>query len=69
MNTFSKEIKEKVEKYLKENECATSVVWAGDYCRTFDENGVIEDFMINIDEDGVLCVTPKENWQVTLTIE
>ena len=70
MNTLTKETMEKVEICLRENEEAYSIEWAGDYCRTFDENGdVIDDFMIDIDEDDVTCVTSMKNWQVTLPIE
>ena len=39
MNALTKETMEKVEIYLRENEEAYSIEWAGDYCRTFDENG------------------------------
>ena len=39
MKAISKEDKTKVEKYLKENESAVSVIWGEDSCTTFDANG------------------------------
>lgn len=69
MNSFSKETKEKVEKYLKENECATSVVWVDDSCTTLDEEGkAIEDFMIDVEDDGEIYYTPVSNPSVTLNV-
>lgn len=71
MKTISNEIKEKVEKYLKENECAISVTWGGaDSCTTFDADGnAIEDFMIDIEEDGCIYYTPVSYSSVTLRVE
>ena len=70
MKTISKENKEKVEKYLKENECATSVKWGEDSCTIFDAEGnAIEDFMIDIEEDGTIFYTPVSDSSVTLKIE
>lgn len=70
MKTISKETKEKVENYLKENELAKSVVWGEDSCTTFDAKGnAIEDFMIDIEEDGVIYYTPVSNPSVTLNVD
>ena len=67
---FTNEIKLKVEQYLKENECATSIQWNGDdTCTTFDKNNVaIDDYIIEV-EDGKIYYTPVSNWNVTLEIE
>lgn len=70
MTTISKEIKEKVEKYLKENECAISVSWGVDSCTTFNADGkAIEDFMIDIEENGCIYYTPVSDTSVTLKVE
>ena len=70
MKTISKETKEKVEKYLKENECAISVIWGKDSCTTIDAKGnAIEDFMIDVEEDGNIYYTPVANPSVTLNVE
>ena len=70
MKTISKETKERVEKYLKENELAKSVVWGEDSCTTFDAKGnAIEDFMIDVEEDGVIYYTPVSNPSVTLNVD
>lgn len=70
MKTISKETKEKVENYLKENELAKSVVWGEDSCTTFDAKGnAIEDFMIDVEEDGVIYYTPVSNPSVTLNVD
>lgn len=69
MNALTKEAKEKVEKYLKENECAISVVWGEDSCTALDAEGkAIEDFMIDIENDGEICYTPVSNPSVTLNV-
>ena len=66
---LTKEAKEKVEKYLKENECAISVVWGEDSCTALDAEGkAIEDFMIDIENDGEICYTPVSNPSVTLNV-
>lgn len=70
MKTISKETKEKVENYLKENELAKSVVWGEDSCTTFDAKGnAIEDFMIDVEEDGEIYYTPVSNPSVTLNVD
>lgn len=70
MKTISKETKEKVENYLKENELAKSVVWGEDSCTTFDAKGnAIEDFMIDVEEDGGIYYTPVSNPSVTLNVD
>ena len=52
MKTISKKTKEKVEKYLRENECAFGVVWGEDSCTTIDaSSNAIEDYMIDVEED------------------
>lgn len=69
MNTLTKETKEKVEKCLKENECAISVDWGEDPCTIFDAEGkAIEDFMINVEDDGEIYYTPVSNPSVTLQV-
>lgn len=69
MNVLTKEAKEKVEKYLKENECAISVVWGEDSCTALDAEGkAIEDFMIDIENDGEIYYTPVSNPSVTLNV-
>lgn len=69
MNALTKERKEKVEKYLKENECAISVVWGEDSCTTFDaEDKAIEDFMIDVEDNGEIYCTPVSIPSVTLHV-
>ena len=69
MNVLTKEAKEKVEKYLKENECAISVVWGEDSCTTLDAEGkAIEDFMIDVEGDGEIYYSPVSNPSVTLNV-
>jgi len=69
MNALRKETKEKVEKYLKENECAISVAWGEDSCTALDAEGkAIEDFMIDIEDDGEIYYTPVSNPSVTLNV-
>ena len=66
MSELSKEIKEKVETYLTENECATSVVWGEDSCTTLDAEGkALEGFMIDVEDDGEIYYTPVSNPSVT----
>lgn len=70
MKTITKETKEKVEKCLKEKECAISVVWGDDSCTTLNAAGkAIEDFMIDIEEDGEIYYTSVSNPSVTLRVE
>ena len=69
MNALTKEAKEKVEKCLKGNECAISVVWGEDSCTTLDIDGkVIEDFMIDVEDNGEVYYTPVYNPSVTLQV-
>ena len=69
MNTLTKETKEKVEKCLKENECAINVDWGEDSCTIFDAEGkAIEDFMIDVEDDGEIYYTPVSNPSVTLQV-
>lgn len=69
MKTLSKEVKEKVEKYLKEHECAISVVWGKDSCTALDAEGkAIEDFMIDIEDEGEIYYTPVSIPSVTLNV-
>lgn len=70
MKQISEEDKKKVEKYLKENECAISVIWGKDSCTIFDASGIaIEDFMIDIDEDGSIYYTAVSDPSVSLNVE
>ena len=67
---IKKSIKERVESCLRKNEGAWSIVWGEDSCTTFDANGnAIEDYMIDIEEDGGIYYTPVSYWQVTLKVE
>jgi len=69
MNTLTKETKEKVEKCLKTNECAINVVWRKDSCTIFDgEDKAIDDFIIDVEEDGDIYYTPVSNPSVTLQV-
>lgn len=69
-NTLSKETKEKVEKYLRENENAHQIEWEGSYCSIYAKDGCfIDNFIVEYDEDGVLCLTSQKNWQVTITLD
>ena len=69
MNSLTKEMKEKVEKYLKKNECAINVVWGEDSCTTFNADGkTIEDYMIDVENDGEIYYTPVSNPLVTLQV-
>ena len=69
MKTISKETQEKVEKYLSENECAFGVVWGEDSCTTIDaSSNAIEDYMIDVEEDGEIYYTPVSNPSVTLKV-
>ena len=69
MNSLTKEVKEKVEKCMKENESAVSVIWGDDSWNTFDaESKAIEDFMIDVEEDGEIYYTPVSNPSVTLQL-
>lgn len=70
MKTLSKETKEKVERCLREKECVFSVVWGEDSCTTFDVGGMaIDDFMIDIEDDGEIYYTPVSDASVTLRVE
>ena len=69
MNTLTKETKEKVEKCLKTNECAISVLWGEDSCTIFEAEGkAIEDFMIDVEGDGEIFYTPVSTPSVTLQV-
>lgn len=69
MNTLAKEAKEKVEKCLKENECAISVDWGDDSCTIFNAEGkAIEDFRIDVEANGTIFYTPVSNPSVTLQV-
>ena len=68
--TISKEKKEKVEKYLQENEGAISILWGDDSITTFNEEGkAIEDFMIDFEDDGEIYYTPVSNPSATIRID
>ena len=69
MKALTKETKEKVEKCLKENECAISVDWGEDSCTIFDAKGnAIEDFVIDVEENGEIYYTPVTTPSVTLQV-
>ena len=69
MNTFLKETKEKVEKYLREIEFVIYVEWGDGSCTTFDAHGnTIDDFMIDVEDDGEIFYTPVSNPSVTLQV-
>jgi len=69
MSLLTKEVKEKVEKSLKESECAISVDWGEDSCTIFDAEGkAIEDFMIDVEDDGEIYYTPVSKPSVTLQV-
>jgi hypothetical protein len=69
MKAISKETKEKVEKCLKEKECAINIVWGEDSCTTFDAEGnAIEDFMIDVEDNGDIYYTPISDTSVTIQV-
>ena len=49
MKMLSKATKKKVEKFLRENECATNMIWGEDSCTTIDAEGKAGE----VDEWGV----------------
>ncbi len=70
MRALTKEIKEKVEKFLRENEGANSFAWGEDSCTALDaDNNALEDYMIDVDEDGEIYYTPVSNPRVTISVE
>lgn len=70
MKVLTKEIKEKVEKFLQENEGACSVAWGEDSCTTMDaNNNALEDYMIDVDEGGEIYYTPVSNPTISITVE
>ena len=69
MNALTKEAKEKVEKCLKERECATRLRWSEGSCTIFDAEGkALEDFMIDVEDNGEIYYTPVSNPSVTLQV-
>lgn len=69
MNTLTKGAKEKVEKCLKENECAISVDWGEGSCTIINAEGkAIEDYLIDVEDDGAIYYTPVSNPSVTLQV-
>ncbi len=70
MKNLSKETREKVERCLREKECAISVAWGEDSCTALDAEGkAIEDFMIDVEEDDEIYYTPVSDTSVTLKVE
>ncbi len=70
MIILSNETKEKVKNYLKKNEGATSIVWGEDSCTILDEkNEPIDDFMIDVEEDGEVYCTAVSCPSVTLLVD
>ena len=66
---MDKIIKNKVEKYLIENEGGVSFSWGEDSVTSFDSNGnPIEDYMIDIDDNGDIFYTSVSMPNVTLKI-
>ncbi len=67
---MTEELKAKVEQFLLENEGGTSVVWGDDVCTTYDEEGqAIDDYMIDVEDNGDVCYTPVSCPSVTGLIE
>lgn len=66
MSTMSKE---KVEKCLREKEIAVNIVWSEDSCTALDAySKTMEDYMINVEEDGEIYYTPVSDPSVTLSV-
>ena len=66
---MDKIIKYKVEKYLIENEGGSSFSWGEDSVTSFDSDGnPIEDYMIDIDDNGNIFYTSVSMPNVTLKI-
>ena len=66
---MDKIIKNKVQKYLIENEGGFSFSWGEDSVTSFDSNGnPIEDYMIDIDDNGDIFYTSVSMPNVTLKI-
>ena len=69
MKMLSKATKKKVEKFLRENECATNMIWGEDSCTTIDAEGkAVDDFMIDVEENGEIYYTPVSAPSVTLNV-
>ena len=69
MKTLTKEAKKKVEKYLKENECAINLVWGDDSCTIFNAEGkAVEDYMIDVENDDEIYYTPVSNPSTTIAV-
>ncbi len=70
MKTIREELKAKVEKYLFENEGGVSATWGEDSCTTFNKEGeAIEDYMIDVEEDGEIYYTAVSCPSSTLLVE
>jgi len=70
MKNLSKVEKERVECYLKKAENANSIVWGKDSCTAFDSKGkAIDDYMIDVEDDGTIYYTPVSDTSITLSIE
>ena len=55
---MEQKIKNKIEKYLIENEGGVSFSWGEDSVTSFDTNGnPIEDYMIDIEDNGDIFYT------------
>ena len=66
---MDQKIKNKIEKYLIENEGGVSFSWGEDSVTSFDSNGnPIEDYMIDIDDNGDIFYTSVSMPNVTLKI-
>ena len=66
---MEQKIKNKIEKYLIENEGGVSFSWGKDSVTSFDTNGnPIEDYMIDIEDNGDIFYTSVSTPSVTLKI-
>ena len=66
---MDQKIKNKIEKYLIENEGGVSFSWGEDSVTSFDIDGnPIEDYMIDIEDNGNIFYTSVSTPSVTLKI-
>ncbi len=69
MIVISKETKDKVEKYPKENKRACRVVWRDNFFTNVNANGyVVENIMINVQDDNVPFYTPLSDSSVIINV-
>ena len=66
---MDQKIKNKIEKYLIENEGGVSFSWGEDSVTSFDTDGnPIEDYMIDIEDNGNIFYTSVSTPSVTFKI-